>query len=68
MSCEEVEGLIKKIALALVVLFVSGFSVLYYAIRKAVPSSTNMYGADMAAIFLVLSALFFSLMAYTSKA
>ncbi len=67
MSCEELEGLVKRLALSFTFLFVSGFSVLYYAIRKAVPSSTDMYSTDLIAMAFVLFVLFFSLIAYTSK-
>ena len=67
MSCEELERLVKRLALGFTFLSVSEFSVLYYAIRKAVPSSTNMYSTNLLAMAFVLFVLFFSLIAYTSK-
>ncbi|WP_297510739.1 hypothetical protein [Thermococcus sp.] len=79
MSCEELEGLVKKIALALVLLFVSGFSVLYYTIRTVACYSTDLcsraylyenngiYNLDMLAIFFVISALFIAFLAYISS-
>ncbi len=67
MSCEELERLVKRIALGFVILFVSGFLVLYYAIRRTVSSSTDMYGVDILAIAFVISTFFISFLAYTSE-
>ena len=77
MSCGELEELVKRLALAFVVLFVSGFAVLYYEIRKVAcsqglcdpgfaPRIPPIYSADMLAIVFVFSAIFVAFLAYTS--
>ena len=77
MSCGELEELVKRLALAFVVLFVSGFLVLYYEVRKVACSqglcdsgfahrTPLIYSAYMLAIVFVFSALFIVFIAYTS--
>ncbi|WP_297519726.1 hypothetical protein [Thermococcus sp.] len=75
MSCGELEELVKRLALAFVVLFVSGFLVLYYEVRKVACSqglcdsgsahrTPLIYSAYMLAI--VFSAIFVAFIAYIS--
>ncbi|ASJ08175.1 hypothetical protein A3L11_02615 [Thermococcus siculi] len=74
MSCENVERLIRGLALGFAVLFVSGFLVLYYAIRKVacVEGLCSGYRAeigsmDMLVVVFVTSVLFISILSYVSS-
>lgn len=78
MSCEELEELVRNIVLGCTVLFVFGFLVLYYAIRKVAcarglcDSSSFLekppiYNADMIAMVFSVSVLFFALLGYVSS-
>ncbi|MDV3103862.1 hypothetical protein [Thermococcus waiotapuensis] len=68
MSCGELGELVKRLALAFVILFVSGFLVLYYAIRMVACAhglcdsgftyrNLPIYSADMLVVVFVLSLL-----------
>lgn len=77
MSCERVEELIRKIALGFIMLFLSGFLVIYYAIRKLACASTGLCSSahwpepsigsvDMLVMIFVVSVVFFSVLWYFS--
>ncbi|WP_258083481.1 hypothetical protein [Thermococcus thermotolerans] len=79
MSCERVEELIKRLALGFVTLFLSGFLVLYYSIRKLICASTDLCSPgpwprtsdissiDMFVMIFVVSVVFFSVLWYFSS-
>ncbi|ASJ05516.1 hypothetical protein [Thermococcus barossii] len=75
MACEE---LIRKLALGFALMFVSGFLILYYAIRKLACASTNLCSVshwpetpainsvDMLVVAFVVTVLFISFVWYSS--
>ncbi|ASJ11393.1 hypothetical protein [Thermococcus thioreducens] len=79
MSCERVEELIRKLALGFIMLFLSGFLVIYYAIRKLACASTGLCSSahwpeppgissvDMLVMIFVVSVVFFSVLWYFSS-
>lgn len=71
MSCEEVAALIRRIAVGFTMLFLSGFLILYYAIRKLAcatsdlctsaslrPGPTTIHNVDVLVSVFVISVLF----------
>ena len=79
MSCEKIEELIRRLALGFVTLFLAGFLVLYYAIRKLICASTDLCSPspwprtsdissiDMLVMIFVVSVVFFSGLWYLSS-
>jgi hypothetical protein len=75
MSCEEFRELVLKLALGFVFLFVFGFMVLYYAIRRLICMTTDMCsgfrpeigGIDMLAGIFVGAVLLLSVLGYISS-
>ncbi|NJE30122.1 hypothetical protein E3E38_03535 [Thermococcus sp. 18S1] len=75
-SCE---GTVKRIAVGLILLYLTGFLILYYAIRKLIclsadcsgysgpfASMSPVYGLDMAVAVFVVGTLFLLVMLYLS--
>ena len=78
MSCGELKELVRNIALGFTVLFVSGFLVLYYAIRKVACSqglcdssffhrTPPIYSADMLVMIFSVSVFFLAFLWYFSS-
>ncbi len=78
MSCGELDKLVRILFLWFTVLFVSGFLVLYYAIRKVacaqglcdssfLHQTPPIYSADMLVMVFSVSVLFFALLWYVSS-
>ena len=67
MSCERVENLIRNLFMAFTLMFISGFLILYYAIRKLACASGDLYGLNMMAMSFAVSVLFFSALWYISS-
>ncbi len=76
-SCGELERLVRKVVLGFTVLFISGFLVLYYAIREVACGqglcdsgssygTPPVYGADMVIMTFTVSVLFIAVLWYSS--
>ena len=78
MACKGTDGAVKKIALGLVFLFLSGFLLIYCEIRKLICATTNLCYApvvgyspmgelDMIVAVFVIGTIFVSVASYYSS-
>jgi hypothetical protein len=78
MTCDGIEGTIKKIALSFVFLFLTGFLLIYYEIRRLICATTKLCYApffeysqmgelDMIVAVFIIGTIFVSIASYYSS-